>query len=98
MFWIHIGSFAVHDALTGYLLLHRLNAGLEALFLFACAMAVHFVINDYNLRRDDKGRYRRIGRWSSPRASSSGGPWAPSPRFPRPRSPSSPPYSRAASS
>ena len=63
VFWIHIGSFAVYNALTGYLLLHRLGAGLEALFLFAFAMAVHFVVNDYGLRRDHKGRYRRIGRW-----------------------------------
>ena len=59
MFWIHISSFAVYNALTGYLLL---NAGLGALFLFAFAIAVHFVVNDYGLRRDHKGRYHRIGR------------------------------------
>ena len=63
VFWIHISSFAVYNALTGYLLLHRLNAGLGALFLFAFAMAVHFVVNDYGLRRDHKERYHRIGRW-----------------------------------
>jgi uncharacterized membrane protein YhhN len=26
-------------------------------------MAVHFVVNDYGMRRDHKGRYYRIGRW-----------------------------------
>ncbi len=63
VFWIHIGSFAVYNVLTGYLLLHRLNAGLGSLALFAFAMALHFVVNDYGLREDHKGAYARVGRW-----------------------------------
>ncbi|QIN77599.1 hypothetical protein GBA65_02715 [Rubrobacter marinus] len=63
VFWIHIGSFAVYNVLTGYLLLNRLATGLEALVLFALAMALHFVVNDYGLREQHKGLYTRIGRW-----------------------------------
>ena len=63
VFWIHIGSFALYNVLTGYLLLNRLQSGLDALFLFALAMALHFVVNDYGLNRDHKGAYVRAGRW-----------------------------------
>lgn len=31
--------------------------------LFALAMALRFVVNDYGLRRDHKGAYDRVGRW-----------------------------------
>ena len=63
VFWIHICSFALYNVLTGYLLLNRLASGLDALVLFALAMALHFVVNDYGLRRDHKEAYTRIGRW-----------------------------------
>ena len=63
VFWIHVSSFALYNALTGYLLLNRLASGLEALILFALAMALHFVVNDYGLRRDHKEAYMRAGRW-----------------------------------
>ncbi len=63
VFWIHIGSFALYNFLTGYLLLDRLDSGLDALVLFALAMALHFVVNDYGLREHHKGLYTRIGRW-----------------------------------
>ena len=63
VFWIHTISFALYNALTGYLLLNRLASGLEALILFALAMALHFVVNDYGQRRDHKEAYMRAGRW-----------------------------------
>lgn len=63
VFWIHINSFAVYNFLIGYLLLHRINPSVQALALFAFAMVVHFVVNDYGLREDQKGAYHRIGRW-----------------------------------
>ena len=62
VFWIHIGSFALYNVLTGYLLLNRLASGFEALVLFALAMGLHFVVNDYGLHRDHKGAYVRAGR------------------------------------
>jgi hypothetical protein len=63
VFWLHTTSFAVYNALIGYLLLHREDPGPGPLVLFAFAMGVHFVVNDYGLRRDHKGAYDRVGRW-----------------------------------
>jgi zinc transporter ZupT len=63
VFWLHVASFTVYNALIGYLLLHREQQGLRSLILFAFAMGVHFVVNDYGLRVDHKGNYDRVGRW-----------------------------------
>lgn len=63
VFWLHISSFAAYNFLIGYLLLHRLSPSLEALLLFAVAMALHFVVNDFGLREHHKALYARIGRW-----------------------------------
>ena len=63
VFWIHMGSFAVYNALVGYLLLHREVMTLGALAFFAVAMALHFVVNDYGLNEEHKAPYRRVGRW-----------------------------------
>ena len=63
VFWLHAASFALYNALIGYLLLHREQSGLGSLIFFALAMGVHFVVNDFGLREDHKGNYDRIGRW-----------------------------------
>jgi hypothetical protein len=63
VFWLHASSFTVYNALIGYLLLHREEPGVWSLILFAFAMGVHFVVNDYGQRRDHRGAYDRIGRW-----------------------------------
>lgn len=63
VFWIHILSFAVYNALIGYLLLHRESPGLASLLTFAIAMALHFIVNDYGLRQDHKKAYDHTGRW-----------------------------------
>ncbi|WP_026736277.1 membrane protein [Fischerella sp. PCC 9605] len=63
VFWIHIASFGVYNALIGYLLLHREEPGIESLLLFFFAMALHFVVNDNGLREHHKEIYDRIGRW-----------------------------------
>ncbi len=63
VFWIHMGSFAIYNALIGYLLLHREVMTLPALLFFAVAMALHFLVTDYGLNEDHKAPYRRIGRW-----------------------------------
>lgn len=63
VFWIHITSFGIYNALIGYLLLHRERPGVASLLLFFAAMATHFLINDFGLRRDHKFRYDRYGRW-----------------------------------
>ena len=64
VFWLHIGSFAVYNALIGYLLLRRREeSDATSLLLFSAAMAMHFVVNDFGLREHHKGLYDRVGRW-----------------------------------
>jgi hypothetical protein len=63
VFWLHTASFALYNALIGYLLLHREQPGLGSLIFFSFAMGVHFVVNDFGLREDHKVSYDRIGRW-----------------------------------
>ncbi|MBW4422924.1 MAG: hypothetical protein KME50_00255 [Nostoc desertorum CM1-VF14] len=63
VFWIHIASFAVYNALIGYLLVHREESGIKSLLFFSFAMALHFVVNDNGLRENHKQVYDRIGRW-----------------------------------
>lgn len=63
VFWIHTTSFALYNALIGYLLLHREESGFPSLLLYTFAMAVHFVVNDHGLREDHKETYHRFGRW-----------------------------------
>jgi hypothetical protein len=63
VFWLHIMSFGIYNALIGYLLLHREVPGLLSLFFFFLAMALHFLVNDYGLRRDHKDAYRHTARW-----------------------------------
>lgn len=63
VFWIHMVTFTVYNALIGYLLLHRENADWGSLLIFAIAMALHFLVNDFGLREDHKKSYDRTGRW-----------------------------------
>jgi hypothetical protein len=62
-FWIHIGSFALYNALIGYLLVHPEVPGLASSLLFFAAMAMHFVTNDFGLRHHHKDRYDDTARW-----------------------------------
>ncbi|GAB4378144.1 MAG: hypothetical protein Kow00121_29340 [Elainellaceae cyanobacterium] len=63
VFWIHIISFAIYNALIGYLMVHRESPGIASLVLFAIAMSLHFIVNDYGLRQDHKKSYDQVGRW-----------------------------------
>ena len=63
VFWLHIASFAVYNALIGYLLMHREEPDMDNLFLYSLAMALHFVVNDFGLRENHKHIYDHIGRW-----------------------------------
>lgn len=63
VFWLHVGSFAAYNSLVGYLITHREQPGERSLVLFGVAMALHFVVNDFGLRQDHRGRYDRVGRW-----------------------------------
>jgi hypothetical protein len=63
VFWLHVASFALYNALIGYLLLHREEPGILSLFFFFFAMALHFVVNDFGLRENHKHAYHKFGRW-----------------------------------
>ena len=63
VFWVHAGSFAVYNALVGYLLVHREEPGVASLTFFVVAMALHFVVNDFGLREHHGRIYHRYGRW-----------------------------------
>jgi hypothetical protein len=63
IFWIHVGAFAVYNALVGVLLFHRETPGVGSLLLFAVAMALHFIVNDYGLREQYNVAYCGRGRW-----------------------------------
>ena len=63
VFWLHMASFGLYNALIGYLLTHREEPGLYSLAVYAIAMALHFIVNDFSLQEDHKGAYRHQGRW-----------------------------------
>ncbi|WP_049970995.1 hypothetical protein [Haladaptatus cibarius] len=63
IFWLHIGTFTAYNALIGYLLVHREQPGPVNLMLYAVAMGLHFVVNDYGLREFHEDSYDRLGRW-----------------------------------
>jgi hypothetical protein len=60
VFVVHAGSFALYNALIGYLLVHGEH---RRLAVFALAMALHLLVNDQALRLHHKHRYERWGRW-----------------------------------
>lgn len=62
-FVLSLGSFALYNAVIGYLLVHREESGGQRLVLFAVALGVHFVVNDFGLQEHHKRGYERIGRW-----------------------------------
>lgn len=63
LFWLHIASFAVYNALIGYVLFLREEGSLKWMVLFAVAMALHFIVNDFGLQEHHQNAYRRYGRW-----------------------------------
>ncbi|WP_439881608.1 hypothetical protein ACSX1A_00325 [Pontibacter sp. MBLB2868] len=63
MFWLHIASFSVYNALIGYILFTREEGSMQQLILFSVAMALHFIVNDFGLQEHHHERYRKYGRW-----------------------------------
>jgi hypothetical protein len=62
VFWLHLGSFAIYNAVIGYLLLHR-QGGMGSLLWLRLAMALHFLVNDHALHEAHRSKYRHRGRW-----------------------------------
>jgi hypothetical protein len=48
---------------VGYLLVHREDDSVTDLMLFAVALGVHFVVNDFGLRERHRDAYVHTGRW-----------------------------------
>lgn len=63
VFWFSMTSYAIYNALIGYLLHERRDSGSLVLVIFAVAMALHFLVNDFALREHHQERYARVGRW-----------------------------------
>ncbi len=63
VFWLHMASFGLYNALIGYLLVHPEEPGVRGLVIYAIAMSLHFLINDYSLWEDHKRAYDKQGRW-----------------------------------
>ncbi|MDX1622046.1 MAG: hypothetical protein R3320_13700 [Nitriliruptorales bacterium] len=61
--WLHLGSYAMYNAIVGYLLHDRVEDGAFVLLLFTIAMGVHFLVNDHGLREQLGQQYRSRGRW-----------------------------------
>lgn len=62
-FRAHIVSFAVYNAIIGHFVSVLHERGLLQQLAFVVAMAFHFLVNDYALRKDHGERYRDFGRW-----------------------------------
>ncbi|GGK65620.1 hypothetical protein ACD591_02110 [Rufibacter glacialis] len=63
VFWVHMGSFALYNALIGYLLHKREEESAQEILFYWVAMALHFLVNDFGLREHHKERYQKLGRW-----------------------------------
>ncbi|QDT14074.1 hypothetical protein [Alienimonas californiensis] len=63
VFWLHVGSYAAYNLLFGVLLVDREDASVRSLVLFACAIALHFLVNDQGLQTHHPALYPKYGRW-----------------------------------
>jgi hypothetical protein len=62
-FWLSMMSYAVYNVVIGYLLLRGELKEAREVLLYAVALGVHFVVNDFALREHHRARYDHIGRW-----------------------------------
>ena len=63
IFWIHILSFMLYNAIIGYLLVWREDQTTLGLLYYVVAMAFHFMVTDYGLYDHYRDMYRTSGRW-----------------------------------
>lgn len=62
VFWIHMGSFFIYNAVIGYLLIREEYKSSFGILFYFLALGVHFITNDWSLRRDHKEAYDKYGR------------------------------------
>ncbi len=61
VFALHLGSFAVYNALITYTMPLRVRTGIVFALLFSLAMGLHFVLTDRGLERQYPRRFRASG-------------------------------------
>lgn len=62
VYWLHLGSFMVYNALITYTMALRLRTGIAFAVLFTVAMGLHFVLTDRSLEEHYPRRFPRSGR------------------------------------
>ncbi|MGY1708736.1 hypothetical protein ACI8AC_04420 [Geodermatophilus sp. SYSU D00758] len=62
VYWLHLGSFMVYNALITYTMALRLRTGVAFAVLFTVAMGLHFVLTDRSLEEHYPRRFPRSGR------------------------------------
>lgn len=62
VYWLHLGSFMVYNALITYTMPLRLRTGILFAVLFTVAMGLHFVLTDRGLQEHYPQRFGRHGR------------------------------------
>lgn len=63
VFWLHMASFSLYNALVGYLLVHREQESFINLLLFAVSLGFHFLVNDFSFHEQHRRLYHDKGRW-----------------------------------
>ncbi|MEV3923497.1 IS3 family transposase [Actinomadura coerulea] len=95
VYWLHLGSFMIHNALITYTMPLRLRTGIGFATLFKIAMGLHFVLTDRGLQERYPRRFARSSRFALSAALLVG--WVLAALFPPPArswSPCSPPARR----
>lgn len=62
VYWVHLGSFMVYNALITYTMALRLRTGIAFAVLFTVAMGLHFVLTDRGLEEHYPRRFPATGR------------------------------------
>ncbi len=62
VYWLHLGSFSVYNALITYTMALRLRTGVAFAVLFTIAMGLHFVLTDRGLQEHYPRRFSHLGR------------------------------------
>ncbi len=63
LFWLHMSSFSLYNAIIGYILFQREEGSVKDLALYAVAMGLHFLVNDFGLQEHHQRTYKKYGRW-----------------------------------
>lgn len=64
VFWLHISSFFIYNALIGYLLVREEYESIWGMVFYFLALGIHFITNDRSLRREHLKLYDKYGRVS----------------------------------